>query len=184
MSSQPTQTNRIDALTGLRFFAALHIVLFHEAKWLFERAAAATTGWLNVIAEGALELVRNGPASVSFFFILSGFILFHTYHSAIESGSFSRKKFWSARFARVFPVYVFALCLMAPLMFVACRAGIIPWSDAGRTSLLNLFLLQSWYIPDALSWNAPGWSLSVEAFFIVPFRLSRRGLCGTPCVLR
>lgn len=137
--------------------------------WLFEKAAAATSGWLRVLADGVVELVRNGPASVSFFFILSGFILFHTYHASIERGSFSMRKFWIARFARIFPVYLLGLVLMLPLMFVACRSGVTSWGEAGRSGLLSMFLLQSWYVPDALSWNAPGWSLSVEALFYLSF---------------
>lgn len=169
MTVNPSQANRIEVLTGLRFFAALHIVFFHEAMWLFEKLAAGTSGWLRVLADGATEVVRNGPASVSFFFILSGFILFHTYHTSITAGSFSLRKFWIARFARIFPVYLLGLVLMVPLMFVAWRSGVIPLGDLGRSGVLSLFLLQSWNVPDAVSWNAPGWSLSVEAFFYLSF---------------
>src|SRR5947207_10010705 len=36
---------------------------------------------------------------------------------------------------------------------------------------LEILLLQSWVPPAALSWNAVGWSLSVEAFFFLLFPL-------------
>jgi peptidoglycan/LPS O-acetylase OafA/YrhL len=48
---------RLDALTGLRFFAALAIVIHHTFR----------------LPEWPL------PQSVSFFFVLSGFILAHVY---------------------------------------------------------------------------------------------------------
>jgi peptidoglycan/LPS O-acetylase OafA/YrhL len=169
VSQSSSQSNRIEALTGLRFFAALHIVLFHQATWIFENWANGASGSTSILADGALEFIRNGPASVSFFFILSGFILFHTYYSAIEAGTLSKRRFWVARFARVFPVYLLGLVLMMPLMLVACRSGVTSIFDAARSGVLSLFLLQSWHVPDALSWNAPGWSLSVEAFFYLSF---------------
>lgn len=66
---------RLDALTGLRFFAAFAVLLFHVPFVL-----PASVGY-SVLPAGAL--------GVNFFFVLSGFILAHAY-SGIASGPGSR----------------------------------------------------------------------------------------------
>ncbi len=58
-----TKPKRLDALTSLRFFAAIAIVV-HHSNGIFWNAADL----------GALDV------GVSFFFALSGFILTYVYH--------------------------------------------------------------------------------------------------------
>ena len=168
---------RLPALTSLRFFAAFHVLLFHTA------AMGAVFGptWFR-------KLSSIGYVGVSFFFVLSGFILVYTY----AGRPLTMTSFWRARFARVYPAYAFALLLTLPFFiwtarhfsefqvpFMAFQAAHIKVAAA-----LEVLLLQSWIPPAALSWNAVGWSLSVEAFFYLLFpvlligyrRLSRRQL--------
>ena len=173
---------RLPALTSVRFFAALWVALFHmEAMHAFTFRSAAIE-----------RLGSVGYAGVSFFFVLSGFILVYTYSGRVST----RREFWQARFARIYPALAFALLVTAPGFFFVCarmRAHdphlFLPeWAWAAHhiplTILLNLTLLQSWLPQAALSWNMPAWSLSVEAFFylLFPFllpaltRLSRRQL--------
>jgi len=59
---------RLPALTSLRFFAALHVVFFHFLAFKI----ASSEGWLGQISS-------IGYVGVSFFFVLSGFILVYTY---------------------------------------------------------------------------------------------------------
>ncbi len=100
------------------------------------------------------------------FFVLSGFILAYTYFAK----SIRLRDFWSARFARVYPIFFLGLLLVAP----GILAKVALHLDSSR-ELLNgiaaLFLLQAWFPSAVLSWNAPGWSLSVEAFFYLLFPL-------------
>ena len=159
---------KIPALTSLRFFAALHVLLFHTG------AMGAVFGptWFQ-------RLSGIGYTGVSFFFVLSGFILVYTYSGRPTSA----KAFWGARFARVYPAYAFALLISLPFFLwgAAHFAEIgVPFMafEAAHTKIaaaLEIFLLQSWVPPAALSWNAVGWSLSVEAFFylLFPFLLTR-----------
>src|SRR5947209_2105744 len=159
---------RLPALTSLRFFAAFHVLLFHT------QAMGAVFGpvWFQ-------RLSSIGYVGVSFFFVLSGFILVYTY----AGRSTTAREFWRARFARVYPAYAFALLITAPfflftvqhsseirLPFVAFEAAHVKLASA-----LEVLLLQAWVPPAALSWNAVGWSLSVEAFFylLFPFLLLR-----------
>src|SRR5580765_4025535 len=90
---------RLPALTSLRFFAAFHVFLFHI------QAMGAVFGavWFQ-------KLSSIGYVGVSFFFVLSGFILVYTYAGKpINAGDF-----WRARFARVYPAYAVALLLTLP----------------------------------------------------------------------
>ncbi len=150
---------RLPALTSLRFFAAFHVVIFHfQAMQIFIGPA-----WFQ-------KLSSIGYVGVSFFFVLSGFILVYTY----AGRPMILKNFWRARFARIYPAYAFSLLVTAPFFFYAALTMSIPffvWAKAHLklASALVLSLLQAWVPPAALTWNAVAWSLSVEAFFYVLF---------------
>jgi peptidoglycan/LPS O-acetylase OafA/YrhL len=106
-------------------------------------------------------LLGNGYLAVGLFFLLSGFILAYTYYSQI-SGASNRARFWRARFARIYPVYVLSLVLAYPL-----ERGL----NLG-TRVAVLTMVQAWnpFHPEtAGAWNYPAWSLSVEAFFYIFF---------------
>jgi peptidoglycan/LPS O-acetylase OafA/YrhL len=150
---------RLPALTSLRFFAAFHVVIFHfQAMQVFIGPA-----WFQ-------KLSSIGYVGVSFFFVLSGFILVYTY----AGRPVILKEFWRARFARIYPAYAFSLLVTAPFFFFAVLTMNIPffvWPKAHLklASALVLSLLQAWVPPAALTWNSVAWSLSVEAFFYVLF---------------
>jgi len=151
---------RLDALTSLRIFAALHVVLFHMR----------VTG----ILAGGPWVYQNfagiGYIGVNFFFVLSGFILVYTY----AGHSLNPRQFWQARFARIYPAYVLSLVISAPFFFVAVRHLNLPFFSWSKNHLLlacilTVCLLQSWVPQAALTWNSVSWSLSVEAFFYSVF---------------
>src|SRR6267378_2521249 len=149
----------LPALTSLRFFAAAHVVIFHFlAMQIFWGPA-----WYQ-------KLSSIGYVGVSFFFVLSGFILVYTY----AGRPMILKEFWRVRFARIYPAYAFSLLVTAPWFFFAVLTMDIPffaWAKAHLklTSGLVVSLLQAWVPQAALSWNAVAWSLSVEAFFYLLF---------------
>jgi peptidoglycan/LPS O-acetylase OafA/YrhL len=154
-----TARPRLPALTSLRFFAALHVVIFHLQALQIVHGPA----WY-------YKLASVGYAGVSFFFVLSGFILVYTY----AGRTIRLKEFWRARFARIYPAYAFSLLVTAPgFFYVALYLDSPFWAFAHRhvklTTAMCLALLQSWVPGAALSWNAVGWSLSVEAFFYALF---------------
>ncbi|HEY1265582.1 MAG TPA: acyltransferase [Terriglobales bacterium] len=159
---EPTR-RRLPALTSLRFFAALHVVIFH----LFSMHLTQGPGWYR-------KLSSIGYVGVGLFFVLSGFILVYTY-----AGRGTRPlEFWRARFARIYPAYLFSLLVTTPTMlFITLMMTpeqtppffawikqhvLISW-------LLPPVLLQSWVPHAAIAWNTPAWSLSVEAFFYAIF---------------
>jgi len=151
---------KLKVLTALRFFAALHVILFHmrvigilpAGPWWYENFAGV------------------GYIGVNLFFVLSGFILVYTY----AGKGVSPARFWRARFARIYPAYLLSLLLSAPFFFFAVRHLDIPFLAWSRQHLaaacvLTVCLLQSWFPQAALTWNAVCWSLSVEAFFYLVF---------------
>ncbi len=160
MPASTTTLPKLKALTSLRFFAALHVVVFHmritgmlpAGPWWYENFAAV------------------GYIGVNLFFVLSGFILVYTYAGA----NVTPLRFWRARFARIYPAYALSLLLSAPFFFFAVHHLDIPflaWSKQhlAAACVLTLTLLQSWAPQAALTWNAVCWSLSVEAFFYLMF---------------
>ncbi|MFT4519660.1 MAG: peptidoglycan/LPS O-acetylase OafA/YrhL [Halioglobus sp.] len=137
---------RIDSLTFFRFAAAVIVLFFH-----FGRETDLVAMWSPFIV--------SGPAMVTFFFTLSGFVmLISHYHKT----NLSLRKYYVARIARIFPIYVFALFFTA---FLVLGYGI---NDI-YSLVLSFFFMQSWVSPYPTAMNTPGWSLSVEVFFYVSF---------------
>ena len=153
---------RLDALTGLRFFAAFAVLLFHEVDGHFVKAPPLVVRYL-----------KSGFMSVSLFFVLSGFILTYNYLSLERRASLQRPGFWAARFARIYPVYLLGLVLgLLPFVHDLVRKG----GSIGSTLLegigivtSTILLVQAWIPRAACRLNCPGWSLSVEAFFYLVF---------------
>jgi peptidoglycan/LPS O-acetylase OafA/YrhL len=118
------------------------------------------------------ELSSVGYVGVSFFFVLSGFILVYT----CQGKSVNVMKFWRTRFARIYPAYLFSLLLMAPWFFYAAtklKFPLFAWATGHlkSASVLVVTLLQAWVPGNALAWNSVCWSLSVETFFYLLFPL-------------
>lgn len=142
--------NRIEQLTGLRFFAALLVFVSHIQ-------------WSNSL-DIYQKIFNEGYVGVSFFFILSGFILSLSYKDKISCGIISFKRYLFLRFAR-----------LTPLHLATCFPFVILAAYKGDFSVIKLFFnvtyLQS-FVPYSgvyFSFNAPSWSLSNEMFFYICF---------------
>jgi len=142
-------------LDSWRGVAALLVALFH----------------LNVYsALYSLDFVRNGYLFVDFFFVLSGFVVTHSYAHRLgtleELGAFAIK-----RLGRLWPLHVVVL-----LAFVIVESGkalmaargasffIPPFTGPNSldTIAMNLVFAQSIGIVPHLTWNPPSWSISAE----------------------
>lgn len=83
------------------------------------------------------------------------------------------RRFAIARFARITPLHLLALALVAPLV-LALRD---PFTEHGAAAVVvgfvaNVLLVQAWFPFQVFNlWNGPAWSISVEAFFYVTFPL-------------
>lgn len=153
-----TRVTRLNTLTGLRFPAAFVVFLYHASllaflgvPWLSSSSAVIT--YYDAVAHA-------GAFGVTFFFVLSGFVL--TW-SARDTDTAPR--FWRRRFLKIVPNYVLVWAL-AMVVFAA------PYTDM-TIGLLNLFMIQVWYPDFAINFgvNPAGWSLGVEAVFYLTFPL-------------
>src|SRR5882724_5212610 len=99
--------SHLKALTTLRFFAALHVVLFH--MWVTGEFAVGPWWYRN--------FASIGYVGVNCFFVLSGFILVYTYTDPLLDAP----RFWQARLARIYPAYALSLVISAPFFFHAVR---------------------------------------------------------------
>jgi peptidoglycan/LPS O-acetylase OafA/YrhL len=156
----------LPALTGLRFGLAVWVILHHICgKGMMLEA------WAGRLPRPLPALIAGGYLAVQTFFILSGFVLARTYaHAKWNRKSLSR--FFTARFARIYPVYFVSLILVSPFIIEMLTAP--SWKSAAgmsRGSLLTnyLFVLQGWTGSLGVGWNTPAWSLSCEFFFYLCF---------------
>ena len=141
----------LKALTSVRFFAALHVALYHLVR--------PFTRW--GIFAGAIGI---GYTGVSFFFFLSGFILTYAHATEYEKGRSNFPKFWMARFARVYPVYFVSMFMAAYVNFADFHQKIHIFAF-----LADLLLLQAWSMRMVNFFNSGAWTLSCEAFFYLSF---------------
>ncbi|MGQ8708145.1 acyltransferase family protein [Serratia sp. TSA_198.1] len=144
----------LTSLTGMRIFAALLVFLFHASlgKMLnpFED--------MQVADNYALIFKNAGWLGVSFFFILSGFVL--TWSANPQQ---SNRRFWLKRLGKIFPNHLVTWALM-----LAFFRSYVSDSNAW---LPNLLLLSSWSnnIDIFVSVNQPSWTLCSEMLFYMLF---------------
>jgi peptidoglycan/LPS O-acetylase OafA/YrhL len=144
---------RLDALTGLRSFAAVNIVLFHFSN----------PNWFGPLA----PVVNAGYASVSFFILLSGFVLGYNYNARARAGQLETKRFYEARFTRLYPIYLLSLILAFKMLSLEWESHTHPMFWTGM--VLSPLLLQGWIPEIATFLNTPAWTMSAESFYYVLF---------------
>ena len=147
VAARPTRVAQLESLTSLRFFAALSVVLTH-------------TGWMATSNRSTKDVFDLGYVGVSFFFVLSGFVLTWS-----MSPTRTRRRFYFLRFARIWPLH------------------------AVTTAYVGLFIAEKFWVPHAsgiaaivtatqgfstknhtyYGLNGVSWSLSCEAFFYLLF---------------
>jgi peptidoglycan/LPS O-acetylase OafA/YrhL len=128
----------------LRFIAALFVVFSHYSPL-------------------RNSLINNGGEAVSFFFLLSGFILVIAYEKQINENNFSVISFYVKRIARIYPLYLFALFLTLIYHFSIENNH----SHLSLKLPFELFMVQTWLYPGSI--NYPAWSISCELFFYLLF---------------
>lgn len=145
---------RYVALDSLRGVCAVMVALYH----LPIDAAVLKLGF-----------IRQGYLFVDFFFVLSGFVIAHSYGTKIKSGS-DAAVFLVRRWGRVWPLHVallIAFVLLETVKSIAIQRGIFEGSAfAGGNDFYsvttNLLLVHSWGMHDGIYWNYPSWSISTE----------------------
>jgi peptidoglycan/LPS O-acetylase OafA/YrhL len=106
-----------------------------------------------------------GYMAVATFFVLSGFVFARSYARTQWNGG-SLLRYGVARLARIYPVYLLSLAMVAPI--------ILADRTPGRGLFMGAYalLLQAWLGPIPVNWNTPAWALSCEMFFYLIFPLA------------
>jgi peptidoglycan/LPS O-acetylase OafA/YrhL len=140
----PTRAH-LRPLTSLRFVAASMVVLLHS-RVMFP--FSTTLGDPINLSDG-----------VTFFFVLSGFILTYAYPSLDERGT---RHYFAARFARIWPCHAATLGLMLIPTLIGIHA--VPAAHVPLYAVANALMVHSWTPAPAayFSFNSPSWSISTE----------------------
>ncbi len=155
--------DQILPLTSMRFFAAWAVFFYHVSYFTMG------TDYSTALA----YFFTYGYAGVSFFFILSGFILTHNYLERFrELDCKAVRSFYITRFARIYPTYILFFAASLPLMMEVFQQS--P-SKTLIKAACHAFALQSFVPSNTISqtFNPPAWSISDEFFFyaMLPFIL-------------
>jgi peptidoglycan/LPS O-acetylase OafA/YrhL len=138
----------------MRWVAALLVFAYHVhvIEYFREGRASKIVDWV----------FGAGVTGVSFFFILSGFVLAWS-----ARGHDRPQKFWLRRIARVYPVHL-VTGLAALLLIWQQSPDLLP--SAGPL-VANLLLVHAWWLDTRFnqSLDPVSWSLACEAFFYALF---------------
>ena len=117
-----------------------------------------------------LLLIFNGNDAVSFFFVLSGFVLSYKY--LVLKQPLDLKKFWVSRIFRLIPAYFITIVLNVLLVYR---------NDLSLSKLSDIFIFnKNGFWEEALMirfhnvYYFPGWSLTFEMVcsFLIPFYIT------------
>ena len=155
-------------LESLRGLAALLVVVYHMPNWYDPFYSSA--------------FARNGHGAVEFFFVLSGFVLYHSYGSRIADVG-ALKRFTLLRFGRLYPVHLLFTMAFFGIEIAKFIGKSSPFSLKSLLRALgeNLLLVQGLGLaPREVFLNFPSWSISTEfytylIFGVAVWLLSRRG---------
>ena len=155
---------KIKFLESIRGISALVVLLFHLKD---------TTN--SILIHNFLIL--NGKIFVDFFFVLSGFVIAHSYSSKIHT-SIDLLKFKFKRFLRLYPLHILTLIMFIFIewtkYYFSIKSDIfsssVPFSINNMNSFIhNLFLTHAFLSNN--SFNIPSWSISVEFYTYFLFSL-------------
>lgn len=140
-----THAKEVPALHGLRGMAALTVFLSHS---------------MNVYYQGRYFGIGGGQIGVMLFFVLSGYLMSMLYGDSEPSGD-NIRQFFVHRFARIYPMFAFAV--IADCVLTNFGHGIGTYGIATLVDILrNLFLI---------SGNGPFWTIGPEIIFYVIFAM-------------
>lgn len=157
-------TGELRALTGVRGLAAWFVVLYHI------RLSIAG------LPIPMRDLFAKGYLAVDFFFLLSGFVIWLTWHERLRTqGRAGIVPFLRKRIARIWPLHLVVLAgavALAVLLAFTGRADPVAYPFAELP--LHILLVHNWGFTDRLAWNDPSWSISAEfgAYLLFPILIA------------
>jgi peptidoglycan/LPS O-acetylase OafA/YrhL len=144
---------------------------YHELDSLRALAAIGVIGWHYINHFGAAPLAtlmapfyRHGLLFVDFFFVLSGFVLAHSYWREGRRENIVRNI--GERVGRLYPLHLFLLLVAAALQWTLVhhlhsKPFMFTFNDR-YDFVLHLLLLNSTGLEHGFGFNAASWSISTE----------------------
>ncbi|RQO32215.1 hypothetical protein DBR32_00965 [Taibaiella sp. KBW10] len=153
----PAKQNRLHYLDSARGIAAMMVLVGHYINWKFEQNIGIK--WVSVFI--------NENDAVSFFFVLSGFVL--AYPFLILDKKLDIGKFYVNRVFRLYPGFLVAF-LMNFIYSMRHEMNWTQWSNVFRHSYKD-FWQELFLIRGFNNHFLPGWTLGIElaASFLIPF---------------
>lgn len=149
-AAAPERKPPLPGLTGIRTFLALGIMFFHFTP---------------PHATYIRPIIEAGFTYISFFLLISGFVLAYNY--AHRAHTLRPGRFYAARLSRLYPVYLLSLVVSFVMLHGEWLAR--PRADFFRGLVLTPFLLQGWSPTLATFWNVVAWTLATEAMLYLSF---------------
>jgi peptidoglycan/LPS O-acetylase OafA/YrhL len=152
-----TRRPPMPGLTGIRTCLALTILLFHFTpnglRW-------DAHPWVSLY-----PLIDIGYVFVSFFFLISGFIL--SYNYSFREKPVNAVDFWMARLSRLYPIY--ALTMLVSIPFLINEWHVRSHKQFWEGVIATPLLMQGWFPRLATFWMTVTWTLSCEVMLYLAF---------------
>ncbi len=154
-------------LESLRGVAAVLVIFHHMTQWPSSVLRAS--------------FFQNGYLMVDLFFVLSGFVICHSYAGAELSTGRGLARFMLVRFGRLYPLHLYLLVLFlaietakylaeTKLGFVARVSRAFSLNDT-PAFIANLFLVHPFFRGTNVTFNHASWSIGVEFYTYLLFGL-------------
>ncbi|MBH5371985.1 acyltransferase family protein [Bradyrhizobium glycinis] len=186
----PVRANKLLGLELLRFLTAFAILVFHYRQFAFVGDREVGLLWDQLPIYWLLApFYSSGPYAVRMFWCISGFIFFWKYRDAIADRALDGWRFFVLRFSRLYPLHLatlLAVALLQPLYFNVNGSWFVYQNNDLAHFVLQLLMAGNATSQDALSFNGPIWSVSVEVlvyfFFFVMLLATRSWLLNVALI--
>ncbi len=162
-----------NALDFSRLLAACAVLFWHYQHFFVPPVAYNFFVAREVVTplyQPLFALYEYGHVAVQYFWAVSGFVFAHVYLADTQA----RGRFWLARVARLWPLHLLTLVIVAMLQTAYGRINgtdFIYHSQDLKHFLLSVPLAHYWGWQDNQSFNGPSWSLSTEILAYAAFWL-------------
>lgn len=165
--------DRIYTIDALRGIASLSVVFWHWRHFFhLDDGTFSLSMEKQPFYKGFSILYGYGLHAVELFFVISGFVFFHLYYEKIHSGVVGAKEFFVKRLTRLYPLFIMSTIIVG-LLQLAYRQYhqsffVYQYNDLYH-AVLNILMIQAWGFQQGWSYNAPSWSISIEALLYILF---------------
>ena len=157
---------KIISIEFLRFVSAFSILIVHYQHFAYMGSEIDLNFQRNLqpFYNFLKPFYNFGSRGVLMFWCISGFIFFFKYFELFQSKSISAKKFFTARFSRLYPLHFFTLFLVLLLQviyFISNDVYFVYQENSIKNFFYHLFFISGWEL-EGRGFNHPIWSVSVE----------------------